>query len=106
MGEMVRFVYPYVDKFFERKGIMDKAKQLRIAHTSEDGGYWFGIREAIENYCEEYHYSKSLNLPCSLNTCNNRPKAPTTTNTPLRVLLVSALIGFFIITPHNHNLND
>ena len=57
MSEMVRFVYPYVDKFFERKGIMNKAKQLRIARTSEDGGYWFGIREAIENYCDEYHYS-------------------------------------------------
>ena len=57
MSEMIRFVYPYVDKFFERKGIMNKAKQLRIAHSSEDGGYWFGIREAIENYCDEYHYS-------------------------------------------------
>lgn len=51
---ITRFVYPRVDMFFKRRGMMKEAYQLAISSTSDDGQSWFGIRDAIENYCEEY----------------------------------------------------
>ena len=50
---ITRFVYPRVDMFYKNRG-MKEAVQLAITSTSDDGKSWFGIREAIENYCEEY----------------------------------------------------
>ena len=50
---ITRFVYPRVDMFYKNRG-MKEAVQLAITSTSDDGKSWFGIREAIANYCEEY----------------------------------------------------
>ena len=50
---ITRFVYPRVDMFYKNRG-MKEAVQLAITSTSDDGQSWFGIREAIANYCEEY----------------------------------------------------
>lgn len=41
----VRFVYPKRD-FFNRPA-------LQIQREAEDGSVWFGVEEAIVNYCEE-----------------------------------------------------
>ena len=46
---ITRFVYPKVDMFFKKRGMMKEAYQLAISSTSDDGQCWFGIREAIEN---------------------------------------------------------
>jgi len=40
-----RFVYP--------KKIYNGKKGLQIQRETEDGKVWFGIEEAIQNYCEE-----------------------------------------------------
>ena len=40
-----RFVYP--------KKIYGGKKGLQIQREAEDGKIWFGIEEAIQNYCEE-----------------------------------------------------
>ncbi len=40
-----RFVYP--------KKIYGSKKGLQIQREAEDGKVWFGIEEAIQNYCEE-----------------------------------------------------
>lgn len=50
---ITRFVYPKMDMFYKNRG-MNEATQLLISSTTDDGKCWFGIREAIENYCEEY----------------------------------------------------
>ena len=50
---ITRFVYPKLDTFFAKRN-MPIAKQLLIASTTDDGKLWFGIKEAIESYCEEY----------------------------------------------------
>lgn len=50
---ITRFVYPKMDMFYKNRG-MKEATQLLISSTTDDGKCWFGIREAIENYCEEY----------------------------------------------------
>ena len=48
-----RFVYPRIDMFYKNRG-MKEAVQLAITSTTDDGKSWFGIGEAIANYCEEY----------------------------------------------------
>lgn len=48
-----RFVYPVIDGFFQSRGMTSHAKQLVINKESEDGASWFGIRDAIQNYCED-----------------------------------------------------
>ena len=50
---ITRFVYHRGDMFYKNRG-MKEAVQLAITSTSDDGQSWFGIREAIANYCEEY----------------------------------------------------
>ena len=50
---IIRFVYPKLNLFYAKRG-MNGAEQLVIAGPADDGRCWFGIREAIENYCEEY----------------------------------------------------
>lgn len=40
-----RFVYP--------KKIYGGKKGLQIQREDEDGKIWFGVEEAIQNYCEE-----------------------------------------------------
>lgn len=40
-----RFVYP--------KKIYGGKKGLQIQREAEDGQVWFGVEEAIQNYCEE-----------------------------------------------------
>ena len=49
-----RFIYPRVDMFYKNRGMMKNAIQLAITSETDDGKSWFGTREAIENYCEEY----------------------------------------------------
>lgn len=51
---ITRFIYPKMDMFYKNRGMMNNAKQLLITSTTDDGKCWFGVREAIENYCEEY----------------------------------------------------
>lgn len=51
---ITRFVYPRVDMFYKNRGMMKDAVQLAITSTSDDGKSWFGVRDAIINYCEEY----------------------------------------------------
>ena len=51
---ITRFVYPTISRYLQERGLMDKARQLCITSTTDDGKCWFGIRDAIENYCEEY----------------------------------------------------
>lgn len=50
---ITRFIHPKIDMFFENRG-MKESLQLAIASETDDGSCWFGIRDAIENYCEEY----------------------------------------------------
>lgn len=50
---VTRFIYPKMDMFFKNRGMLDEARQLHIASVVDDGKYWFGVREAIENYCAE-----------------------------------------------------
>ena len=53
---ITRFVYPRLDMFYKRKDRMERALQLVISSSTEDGKCWFGVRDAIINYCEEYGF--------------------------------------------------
>ncbi len=50
---LTRFVYPKLDVFYLRTK-PDLAQQLAIASPTDDGHRWFGVKDAIEAYCEEY----------------------------------------------------
>ena len=50
---ITRFVYPKIDMFYKNRNLKG-AIQLLISSTSDDGKCWYGTRDAIENYCEEY----------------------------------------------------
>lgn len=49
-----RYVYPKLDRFFQERGMSDKATQLTIARECEDGSNWYGVEKAVESYCKEY----------------------------------------------------
>lgn len=51
------FVTPKIDKFFKDRGLHSKAKQLLISSVNDDGSCWFGVKDAIKNYCAEYGVS-------------------------------------------------
>lgn len=48
-----RFVYPKIDRFWQDRGEGQYAKQLEIASETDDGSCWYGLTDAIKNYCKE-----------------------------------------------------
>jgi hypothetical protein len=48
-----RFVRPRYDQFFGRRGMLERAYQLHIMSETDDGSFWFGIKEGITNYCND-----------------------------------------------------
>lgn len=49
---LTRFVKPHYDEFFGQRG-KPEAYQLHIMSETDDGSFWFGIKEGITNYCKE-----------------------------------------------------
>ena len=51
---IIRHVYPKLDMWYFRRGIHDCDRQLLITSEYDDGKCWFGVKEGIKNYLEEY----------------------------------------------------